>query len=202
MLKTLLPRTRAQLSSSINGDIKVVEYFNGPCVWVGDTQQSGPYIKKFWEKIFSEVSLKETKNILILGFGAGSAYNVIRSLNDKVKVTGIELDPLMIQVAKQYFGVNESKITKLVVADANKFLKTTKTNFDLIILDIYFGPNSQLNKNLITASGKHLKKHGSLLINSYQQNINESQLLPKSLKKVNSIQFKKNILQVVNSATI
>lgn len=77
-------------------------------------------------------------HILVLGVAGGS---VIKTLVDEIgykrKITGVEIDPEMIQVANQYFNLNEIEQLELIIDDAFEFVLKTKDKYDLIIIDIF-----------------------------------------------------------------
>jgi spermidine synthase len=54
------------------------------------------------------------------------------------KVTGVEIDPLMIELGTRYLALGTSK-TKVVIDDAYEFIKKNREIFDLVIVDLYFG---------------------------------------------------------------
>lgn len=80
----------------------------------------------------------EMEHILLLGVAGGS---VIKTLVDEIeykgKVTGVEIDPEMIQIANEYFNLNQIKQLEIVIDDAFEFVLKTKDRYDLIIIDIF-----------------------------------------------------------------
>ncbi|KUJ62937.1 spermidine synthase [Flavobacteriaceae bacterium CRH] len=77
-------------------------------------------------------------HILLLGVAGGS---VIKTLVDEVeykgKITGVEIDSDMIQIANQYFNLDQIKQLEIVIDDAFEFVLKTKENYDLIIIDVF-----------------------------------------------------------------
>ncbi len=82
--------------------------------------------------------IKKFESILILGVAGGS---VIKTLVDDVKfkgkITGVEIDADIIEIAKKYFKLDEIKNLELHLDDAFEFVLKTKENYDLIIIDIF-----------------------------------------------------------------
>jgi spermidine synthase len=82
--------------------------------------------------------IRKFENILILGVAGGS---VIKTLVDEVKfkgkITGVEIDKDVVEIANKYFKLNEIKNLELVVDDAFEFVLKTKDKYDLIIIDIF-----------------------------------------------------------------
>ncbi len=81
-------------------------------------------------------------NILVLGVAGGS---VIKTLVEEVKftgnITGVEIDPIVIEIANSYFRLNEIAGLKLVTDDAFEFVLRTTEKYDLIIIDIFQDTN-------------------------------------------------------------
>ncbi|UTN03009.1 fused MFS/spermidine synthase [Flavobacterium bizetiae] len=77
-------------------------------------------------------------HILLLGVAGGS---VIKTLVDEIeykgKITGVEIDSEIIQIANQYFDLDKIKQLEIVIDDAFEFVLKTKNKYDLIIIDIF-----------------------------------------------------------------
>lgn len=84
----------------------------------------------------------EMDHILVLGVAGGS---VIKTLVDEIeykgKITGVEIDPEMIQIANQYFNLNQIQQLDIIIDDAFEFVLKTKDRYDLIIIDIFEDTN-------------------------------------------------------------
>ncbi len=82
--------------------------------------------------------IKNFENILVLGVAGGS---VIKTLVDEVKfsgkITGVEIDTKVVEIANNYFGLNKIPNCKIVVDDAFEFVLKTKEKYDLIIIDVF-----------------------------------------------------------------
>ena len=77
-------------------------------------------------------------NILVLGVGGGAVIRQALHLLPVDSVTGIELDPVHIDVANRWFGLGAEKRVKLVCADAREWLSAhTDQRFDLVIDDLF-----------------------------------------------------------------
>ncbi|MDR7212040.1 fused MFS/spermidine synthase [Flavobacterium piscis] len=77
-------------------------------------------------------------HILLLGVAGGS---VIKTLVDEIeykdRITGVEIDPDMIQIANEFFNLNEIKQLEIIIDDAFDFVLKTREKYDLIIIDIF-----------------------------------------------------------------
>jgi spermidine synthase len=90
-----------------------------------------------WKIMLSKTPLKNVKSILILGLGGGT---ILKLLRDKFKYEGkilaVELDEIIIQLAREEFGVVADVNTKIVCDDAIHYISSKKTKFDIILVDI------------------------------------------------------------------
>lgn len=109
-------------------------------------------------------------HILLLGVAGGS---VVKTLVDEIeykgKITGVEIDPDMIQVANQYFNLNKIKQLELIIDDAFEFVLKTKDQYNLIIIDVFEDtnmPNFLFEKFFLDRVCKLLKKDGFILFNT------------------------------------
>ena len=117
---------------------------------------------------FEKVSKME--NILVLGVAGGS---VIKTLVNEIKfsgkITGVEIDPEIINLANTYFGLDQIPNLKIVIDDAFEFVLKTKESYDLIIIDIFQDtnmPNFLFEKFFANRLGFLLKSNGYLLFNT------------------------------------
>nr|WP_315239758.1 fused MFS/spermidine synthase [uncultured Flavobacterium sp.] len=87
-------------------------------------------------------TIQKMNHILVLGVAGGS---VIKTLVDEIefkgKITGVEIDSDMIQIANEYFNLSEIKQLEIIIDDAFEFVLKTKNQYDLIIIDIFEDTN-------------------------------------------------------------
>jgi predicted membrane-bound spermidine synthase len=109
-------------------------------------------------------------HILLLGVAGGS---VVKTLVDEIqykeKITGVEIDPEMIQIANQYFNLNQIKQLEVVIDDAFEFVLKTKDKYNLIIVDIFEDtnmPNFLFEKFFLDRICTLLKEDGFILFNT------------------------------------
>ena len=115
---------------------------------------------------------QQIKRILVLGVGGGT---VIRQLNlffKPEKIIGIDLDPIHLNIAKRFFGLNKQKNVSLHCDDAKAWLNEyTGPPFDIIIEDIFSEENGQpvraidANSSWAKSILRHLSLHGAVISN-------------------------------------
>jgi len=78
------------------------------------------------------------RRMLIIGLGAGSIPK--RFLHDytQVRVESVELDPEVVNVARQYFAVTEGPRHRIIVQDGRQYVRRAEGTFDVILVDAYF----------------------------------------------------------------
>lgn len=83
---------------------------------------------------------KNVNSILEIGSGGGRvAWYLHRYLPD-ARVTTVELDPAVVELAHKYFGIREEPNFQEVTRDGRIFLASSKERYDIILIDAYRGP--------------------------------------------------------------
>lgn len=135
------------------GNKTVVKDKGNYIVYVDGTEQSGPWVKKIWSKV-----PLLGNNVLILGYGCG----VVASLIPKnAKITGIEIDPEMVEIGKKYFNPRG----KIIIADS---INLSSDEFDLILVDVYQGytfPKKFESPHFLQKLSQTVSKNGSVIFN-------------------------------------
>lgn len=112
----------------------------------------------------------QMEHILVLGVAGGSVIKtLVDEINYKGKITGVEIDSEMIQIANQYFNLNEIKQLEIIIDDAFEFVLKTKDRYDLIIIDIFEDtnmPNFLFEKFFSERVCFLLKDQGFILFNT------------------------------------
>jgi hypothetical protein len=85
-----------------------------------------------------KINLKKVNSILVLGLGGGGVIETLRKdFNYQKKITAVEIDSVIIDIANTEFGIIENENLKIYCADAIDFVETNTDLFDLIIVDLY-----------------------------------------------------------------
>lgn len=132
-------------------------------------------------------------NLLVLGVAGGS---VIKTLVDEIqyqgKITGIEIDPDVIQIANEYFNLNKIPNLNIIIDDAFEFVLKTKETYDLIIIDVFqdtIMPNFLFEKFFINRIGSLLNQHGYILFNTMTLNEKQNQRNKEYLLEFTSLPY-------------
>lgn len=162
-----------KIDSEYNGTIQVIRDFSGTRILAGGVSQSGWLVKSVWNSALKKVKQYYPKvdNVLILGLGGGSVAGLAQNYWNEAVITGVDIDPIMVDLGKKYLGLDKVKKLKVEIDDATNWVtKTTKgkDRFDLILVDLYKGANipkqfkeKEFIKNLI----KICKSNGAIAFN-------------------------------------
>lgn len=117
---------------------------------------------------FKKVS--KMNHILILGVAGGS---VVKTLTNEVgyknKITGVEIDANIIEIAKKYFELDLIPNFDIILDDAFEFVLKTKEKYDLIIIDIFQDtkmPNFLFEEFYVNRLLEILEPNGMFLFNT------------------------------------
>lgn len=124
-------------------------------------------------------------SLLILGLGAGSQVKLYNKIYKVKIITGVEIDPLIIDLGKKFFDLNAPNL-KTVNGDICSFLDTTPEIYSLIILDAFkeniFEENCQSPAFFRKVRG-HLAPAGVFLVNKVLKDSSNREI-EKELKKI------------------
>lgn len=76
------------------------------------------------------------RSILILGLGGGTVSRQLRHLAPEASITGIEIDPEVLRLARRYMDLDHQGL-EVIEGDAYAFLRETERRFDVIVDDVY-----------------------------------------------------------------
>ena len=178
------PREIYKTSSSINGEIKVVEQFGRNSMRVGGLEQSGPMVKSIWAKTLRKVT--KPSRVLVLGLGGGTVVRLVNKKWPRAKIVGLEIDGKIIKVAKRFFGLSEVENLKVIKANALGYFRVLAggyKKFDLILVDLYLGdkfPKEAQDEKFFKSLEKILKKEGEVVFNRLKTD--ETEEFEKALK--------------------
>jgi len=93
-----------------------------------------PYV----HRIATLASIKPTgSRALLLGLGGGSVAMELLQLG--FRVDGVDIDPRMVEVGKEFFGLEETDAFSFTVDDARHFIRHVDAEYDLVVIDLASG---------------------------------------------------------------
>lgn len=130
------------------------------------------------------------RSVLLIGLGGGNMIRLYHDILGKrfdFSLTGVEIDPVVIDVAKRYFDISRMPLT-IVQDDARHYLRTHADKYDIIIVDAYTHemqvPVMLATKEFFTDVRDHLRPGGVLGMNALA--FPTSRYFPKLLDTVAS----------------
>jgi spermidine synthase len=107
-------------------------------VWRPDTVLTGGV----WDAFLAVPALldRPLRSVAILGNAAGTTARALGVFYPQAHVDGVELDPAVSRVGREYFGLDDNPRLTVHDADARPFLRRTDSRYDLIVVDAYHQP--------------------------------------------------------------
>ncbi len=169
-LQKLSPQLIETRESRFSGRLEVYRFQDKYFIKTGDVHQSGGWA----ERLYHDVNFKfqflnfKLKNVLMLGLAGGTLVELLYKMYPNINITGVDIDPVMVNLGKKYFNLNKYKNLKIEIADAFEYVKRVNKQFDLVIIDLFIrdqvqvesGDNNFLNNILLVT-----RPHGYIMIN-------------------------------------
>lgn len=115
------------------------------------------------------------ERVLIVGLGGGSMVHFLKKFDPKLKVDVVEIDPVVVNIARRFFGVASGGNVKIITEDAFKYLAGETPKYDVIYMDAFLKPSEETDStgkplNLNTVQfyrdlQSHLTKEGVVVFN-------------------------------------
>jgi spermidine synthase len=141
--------SRISLQDPLTGHFEYTEYFHMAWLWN-----------------------QQLTNVLMVGLGAGTAQRAFEHYYPGVKLETVEIDPMVVKVARDYFSFRETDRQKVQVADGRVFLRRSTARHDLIVLDAYVSgrygssiPQHLATREFFTLVRDHLTTNGVVAYN-------------------------------------
>lgn len=113
------------------------------------------------------------KRILILGLGGGVLSKVMHELSPQAEIVSVDIDPVVVKLAKKYFNYQENDKVKTEIKDGRVYVKRAlikKEKFDWIVLDAFNGdyiPEHLMTKEFLEEIKGLLSDGGLLTANTF-----------------------------------
>lgn len=125
----------------------------------------------YWDLILIAPYLTSTgapDSLLIVGLAAGTIAKQYAAVYPDVKMDGVELDPTIVQVGRDYFAMNEPRL-RAIVDDGRAFLDKTTDRYDVIVVDAYrqpYVPFHLATVEFFAEAARHLSPRGVVAVNA------------------------------------
>lgn len=147
-----LPKVIYEVESPVNGKISVIEIGKTRKLSVDGIVQSlnwdSPNAgRQVWGRLVENLYEEDPnlKSIMVLGLGGGSMQHLLSKKFPGIHITSVEFDKVMVDVAKEYFNLDDIPNHRVIVDDALKVIAVpeefgiSQNSFQAIIVDIFCG---------------------------------------------------------------
>lgn len=169
-----------QQNSSVNKQLDVVLSDGELLLNTPNANYSFGSLQRILEKGLTRIGkpqIQQMQSVLVLGVAGGS---VIQSLYKKYdftgSVTGVEIDPTVITLARDYFELDTYKKVTIEIQDAQQFISESVNPFDLIIIDVFIDtqmPSFLFESTFISNLKKTISPKGYMLFNTMVKTPND-----------------------------
>jgi spermidine synthase len=89
---------------------------------------------------YAAIGLAYTQTVrraLVLGLGGGNFPMLLRRVLPRAFIRAVEIDPVVVKVARRFFGLAQDRRLRVEVADAVSWVERDRENYDLVFHDAY-----------------------------------------------------------------
>lgn len=109
------------------------------------------------------------QNVLLIGLAAGTVSELLTDIYGPIPITGVELDPQIIEVGQRYFEMNQPNLTA-VAADGRHWLarQPADAQWEMVAIDAYRPPYIPFHLTTVEFFAlvkDHMSERGVLAIN-------------------------------------
>jgi predicted membrane-bound spermidine synthase len=127
-----------------------------------------------WEQVLAApfynaapYSISNVKRIAIVGLAAGTTARQATAVYGKIPIDGYEIDPVIVDVARKYFDMNESNLN-VIIQDGRVGLEHSTNKYQIISVDAYrppYIPWQLTTREFFQIVYNHLTPDGTMAIN-------------------------------------
>lgn len=118
---------------------------NGYEAWESRVDLARPQVLQFDYLKFLAASfllVPRPQSVLIVGLGGGGMVHFLRHVDPALQIDVVEIDPVVVRLAEQYFNVRTGNNTRIITGDGLKYLAETARKYDVIYLDAFLKPSA------------------------------------------------------------
>jgi len=168
-LSYLYPVTR-KINTQHNGVVEITWYNGKKMLNSAHANYSYDSLQRIMKFGLTKINLKNVNSVLLLGMGGGSVIQTLREdFNFNNKITAVEFDKTIIDIAATEFGIDSGENLEIVQADALKFIENPTGNYDLIIVDLFIDdkvPENFYSLKFWQALSNKLNQKGCFIFNA------------------------------------
>jgi len=97
-----------------------------------------PYTRSMFA---SYLFVPQQERVVIIGLGGGAMVHFLEHHDPDLQIEAVEIDPVVVQLADEYFDVRTRGSTTIVTADGLAHLQGTEQRYDVIYMDAFLKPS-------------------------------------------------------------
>ncbi|MFN0031245.1 MAG: spermidine synthase [Flavobacteriales bacterium] len=160
-----------RIQSHYNGTLEVTMQRGRKVLHSKNTNYSYGNVQQVWSAGLKKLDLMHVQSILLLGLGGGSIIDILKNeYRYRGHLTAVEIDPVVVDIAKEEFGITTNEQTEIICDDAANYVSKTKDTFDLIIVDIFIDdvmPDILLSMKFWQNIAKRTMAKGTIAFNAF-----------------------------------
>jgi predicted O-methyltransferase YrrM len=111
----------------------------------------------------------DARNLLMIGLGGGSAVKRLWREFPRLQVHAVEIDPVVVDVARRYFALPDHPRLQVDVQDGRRFLAKDSRRWDVIALDAFYSdsiPFHLVTREFLELARSRLAPGGVIVANT------------------------------------
>lgn len=127
-----------KIQSEFSGTLEITWYNGKKHLNTKNANYSYGSLQRILKFGLEHINITKVNSVLLLGLGGGSVIETLRQDFSYYKnITAVDIDPAIIEIAKNEFQLKEDEYLKIVCADALDYMQLNNAQFDLIIIDLF-----------------------------------------------------------------
>ena len=90
--------------------------------------------------VVPELLGRQPRSLAVLGNAGGTVARAYARFWPRVRIDGVEIDPVVSEAGRRFLGLRENPRLRLVTADARPFLRRADRHYDMVFVDAYHQP--------------------------------------------------------------
>lgn len=128
--------------------------------------------REYWWHALTLVKFCPRPAALLVGLGGGTQAHLLARVTSPRLVTAVERDPVILNVAHEWFGLRALGPMELVCAEASQAMQTfarQRRRFDFIMEDAAYGDESERAMPLAVGLATLVAPGGTLVVNRHRR---------------------------------
>jgi spermidine synthase len=128
--------------------------------------------REYWWHALTAVTFRPRPTALLVGLGGGTQAHLLARVTTPRLVTAVERDPVILEIANEWFGLRRLGPMELVCAEASHAMQTfarQRRRFDFIMEDAAYGDESERAMPLAVGLATLVAPGGTLVVNRHRR---------------------------------